>query len=178
MRNDRARPKTVSEIIGDVLGTVFVVILFVTVLAGAVLLVLSPGIIINWMRGRYKGRPEGVIKASVRDWQTWLISLPIAATVFFVLNISGVFSEPASLAKPHPSSGATSTDFDSKNNDERNKLRSKIPASADIGVRSAVPTYIQTPPLTPYVFPSAKAAEKKPVHQISKEEWMKLHQEP
>lgn len=178
MRNDCARPKTVSETIGDVLGTVFAVILLVTVLAGAVLLVLSPGIIINWMRGRYKGRPEGVIKASVRDWQTWLISLPIAAAVFFILNISGVFSEPAPLSNPHSPSGTATGASGSKSADAGKEVRSGTPVPADIGVRSAIPAYMRTSPPTPYVFPSAKAAEKKPVRQISKEEWMKLYQGP
>jgi len=184
-----------------VLGTVFVVILFVTVFAGAVLLVLSPGIIINWMRGRYKGRPEGVIKASVRDWQTWLISLPIAAAVLFVLNLCGVFNGPVFPARTHPSSEMSQHDAGSTSNDKQNTVPGGALSSVGIGFRHVIPAYTPSAPQAGYLLSPGRPlpppnteptnmaasahtenlpakAEKKPVREISKEEWIKLHQEP
>lgn len=52
------------------------------------LLMLMPGIIVNGLRGRYKDGTRGLIPAAIRDWQTWLISMPlIIPVVVFLLNV-------------------------------------------------------------------------------------------
>lgn len=76
------------EAIGHVLGFAMMVVL----LGIAAIAILSPGIIINVLRRRYRNCSGNVLWASVQDWQTWLISLPIAAAVFAALRLAGNFS--------------------------------------------------------------------------------------
>ena len=52
----------------------------------AALVLLSPGIIINGLRGRYKNSPHNLLRSAVNDWQTWLISLPFVVTAFILLR--------------------------------------------------------------------------------------------
>lgn len=67
------------------------IVILLALLAIAGLVILSPGIIINALRGRYKNSHRNFLVASLTDWQTYLISLPIAAVVFMVLSLSGAF---------------------------------------------------------------------------------------
>jgi len=48
---------------------------------------LMPGIIVNWLRGRYKNEKRSLLLAATRDWQAWLISMPLIIPVaIFLLN--------------------------------------------------------------------------------------------
>jgi hypothetical protein len=76
------------EAVGHVLALAVMVV--VAVIVG--IAILSPGVIINVLRGRYSNCSGNILWASVRDWQTWLISLPIAAAVFVALRLAGAFS--------------------------------------------------------------------------------------
>ena len=76
------------EAVGHVLGLALMVV--ISVIVG--IAILSPGIIINVLRGRYRNCSGNLLWASARDWQTWLISLPIAGAVFAALKLAAAFS--------------------------------------------------------------------------------------
>ena len=61
--------------------------LMLAILAACGLLLLSPGIIINALRGRYRHTPENILWASLSDWQTWAIAVPISATALTILSL-------------------------------------------------------------------------------------------
>ena len=72
---------TLKKLVINLLGTV----LLVLVIATAICIVLSPGIIINNIRGRYNDSKGPIrIWPAVKDWQTWFISLPVVAAVYFL----------------------------------------------------------------------------------------------
>lgn len=72
---ERRQKALVAVVLGALLA-------LVAALIGLVL--LSPGIIINTVRGRYRNRTRGLISSALRDWQTWVISLPFAVPVLFI----------------------------------------------------------------------------------------------
>ena len=72
---DRRQKALVAAILG---------LIFAAVAAIIGLVLLSPGIIINTIRGRYRNRTRGLLSSALRDWQTWLISLPFAIPVIVV----------------------------------------------------------------------------------------------
>lgn len=88
---------TIKKALINALGTM---LLFLAI-ATAICVVLSPGIIINNIRGRYNDSKGPVrIWPAVKDWQTWVISLPVAAAVWMFLSPPGVFgTTPASAPK-------------------------------------------------------------------------------
>lgn len=76
-----------QEAVGHALA--LAVLLLLIALAG--LIILSPGIVINVLRGRYRDRSGNILLAAMRDWQTWLIALPIAAAAFMASKLGGTF---------------------------------------------------------------------------------------
>ena len=61
-------------------------------IAGFALVVfLLPGIVINSLRGRYRGNPRHILRASLADWQTWAIALPISSAAIALLRFTGAF---------------------------------------------------------------------------------------
>ncbi len=76
-----------QEAAGHALGFALLLLL----LAAAGLMILSPGIVVNVLRGRYGNRSGNIIWTAMRDWQTWIISLPIAVAVFLGLKHAGAF---------------------------------------------------------------------------------------
>lgn len=71
-------------------GQVIMAAVIVFVAAVVLFIALLPGIIINSLRGRYKNRTRGLISTAVRDWQTWLISMPFAIPLF--IFVVGAFN--------------------------------------------------------------------------------------
>jgi len=72
-------------------ATLLVGVLVLVALVLVALIALSPGIIINGLRGRYKNDSRNLISAAVRDWQTWVVSLPFVIVGLTVLNATGIF---------------------------------------------------------------------------------------
>jgi hypothetical protein len=83
---------TWKEIGREVINNAVFAFIIAIVIGLAVLLVLSPGIIINGLRGHYKDRgSQNLIWAACKDGETWLISLAFAATAFILLSLFGAF---------------------------------------------------------------------------------------
>lgn len=81
--------QTIKKALTNVLGAIRLFLVVATV----VCIVLSPGIIVNNIRGRYNGSRGPIrIWPAVKDWQTWLISIPIVAALYIFLSNSEVFN--------------------------------------------------------------------------------------
>ncbi|MDM7995617.1 MAG: hypothetical protein QUT30_08040 [Acidobacteriota bacterium] len=65
-------------------GSPFLLIVLLAVCA-VVFVIASPGIVLNMMSGRFEGHPDGLLKASVRDIQTWLFSIFFWACVVLII---------------------------------------------------------------------------------------------
>ena len=65
------------------------IILFIVgvILAAVVLLILSPGIVVNLIMGRFKNDPQGFLWASVLDAQTWIVSLSVWVFLLCMLYV-------------------------------------------------------------------------------------------
>jgi uncharacterized membrane protein YvbJ len=74
----------------EAIGHALSLALLVALLGFALVVVLLPGIIINTLRGRYKDRPNHILRASIADWQTWAIALPMSAIIIATLRLAGV----------------------------------------------------------------------------------------
>lgn len=80
-------------------------------LAGALFVVLLPGIIINALRGRYRGGSRGVISSAIRDWQTWAISIPLVLVGLMFLGESDSLSNGRDRSGAPDSSPVAAFDF-------------------------------------------------------------------
>lgn len=88
--------------------------ILLTLLSLISLILLLPGIIINTIRGRYKNRSRGLLSSSLRDWQTWLISLPFAIPIVVmtvsILNVElRAAHERGAQIKAHQIASVTTT---------------------------------------------------------------------
>jgi peptidoglycan biosynthesis protein MviN/MurJ (putative lipid II flippase) len=79
----------------EVIARALSLFLLVALLGFALVVILLPGIIINTLRGRYQDRPNHILRASLADWQTWAIALPITAIIIATLRLAGVFGAAA-----------------------------------------------------------------------------------
>jgi hypothetical protein len=111
-----------------------IAVILVVALAVAAFLILLPGILINTVRGRYKNRERNLVLQSIRDPQTWLISLPIAAITFLLLHALAVFG-PA--PKSSSSTGSAPTSYPTAETDVPTVV-TPPPRSADV-YATAVP---------------------------------------
>jgi hypothetical protein len=69
------------------------IVLLAVVLGLLGLVLLSPGVIINTIRGRYKHRSRSFLVTAITDWQTWIISLPLSIpAIFMLVHVSGEIS--------------------------------------------------------------------------------------
>jgi hypothetical protein len=73
------------------IANAIIVVVLLFALAVVLFIALLPGIVINSLRGRYKNRTRGLISTAVRDWQTWLISMPFAIPLF--IFVVGSFND-------------------------------------------------------------------------------------
>lgn len=112
------------------------IVILLALLALAGLIILSPGIVINALRGRYKNSQRNFMMASLTDWQTYLISLPIAAAVFGVLSLSGAFNASSAKTTPLSQRSAPGTSAEERNASEQ-EIRRAIPVTTSPSMETA-----------------------------------------
>lgn len=98
-------------------------------LAVALFIILLPGIIINACRGRYRLRSGNIIMTAIRDWQTWAISLPIAALLAVVLNACGVFDSAHKAAASPSATAAQRSDYDRQGDRPNERVAANLDAA-------------------------------------------------
>ena len=120
----------------EAIAYAFIAAIIVAALVVAAFIVLLPGIMINTFRGRYKTRQRNLVAEAVRDPQTYLISLPIAALTFLILYLSGVFSSPS---PPRVAAMETSTLATNERNEVRRAIAVSSPTFSTGGQPSVTP---------------------------------------
>lgn len=50
----------------------------------AILVILTPGLLINYIFGRFQHAPQGFLDASAYDWPTWIMSIAVWAALLFL----------------------------------------------------------------------------------------------
>ena len=64
---------------------VSILMLAAIILAVVVLAILSPGLLLNWMTGRFENNSDGFLLASLQDWVTWAVSLSAWASLALLI---------------------------------------------------------------------------------------------
>jgi hypothetical protein len=129
-----------------------------------VLLVLSPGIIINGLRGRYKDRgSQNLILAIFWDGETWLISLAFAATAIILLSVFGAFHAHTPVVDTRSSLPQAEYDTVAAIPDKDVVTRRATPVTqSSPEVRRAIPVVHSTPSAMPFALPRNASSPQAP----------------